>query len=647
MLDTLRRNVRRLSWTLWLVIAAFIILYIPDLVGGGGGNVVARVDGDPIMAADFRQALSDQVSYYRQMNPGQLPDDLVGQLQLDRVVLEQLVRRHLLVAAAEDQGFAIPPQEIKDRIMQFPVFRNAEGRWVGDADYIQILRNNGLEPSEFERSIVEDLLVERITGLITEGVAVSDAELQEAYQRQNEKVRIRFVEVRPTAYEDEVRDDIDDAALRAHYEADPSAYRLPEQRQVSYALIDTEAIRDSTRIDQEELRAEYEASIAEYTIDEQIKARQILFRVPPAAGEEEKAAIRAEAEAALERVRAGEDFAALAEELSDDPSAAAGGDLGWVTRGRQVEGFDEAAFALEPGESSDVVETSFGFHIIQVEDTREQQVQPFEEVRGQLEQRFAWERAEARAEEMAGEIRRQVLSGNALETIASEHGLTVQQSPLFTQDSGFDGFTSSQFTERAFSLGEGRVGEPVRVRRGFLVFRVDEIVAPHTPGFEAVRDAVLEDVVQERARERARAVAAEYTGRLAEDADLAAIAEEAETVVDESDLIDRDGFVPALGRSPELIEAAFALDAGQAGGPVRVQDRFVIFQVAEHVQPDWSLFAEQREQLRSQELSERRNRLFEAFVGALREEYPVRVYEDVLAQAAGQGGVDSHAGHDH
>lgn len=635
MLETLRKNVRRLSWTLWLVIAAFIVLYIPNLVSGGAGNVVARVDGDPIMVADFRRALNDQVNYYRQMNPGQLPDDLIGQLQLDRVVLEQLIRRHLLIAAARDQGFAIPPQEIKDRIMEFPVFRNPEGRWVGDPEYMRILHNNGLDPNDFEQSIVDDLLVERVTGLITEGVAISDTELQELYQRRNEKVRFQYMQIRPTAFETEVRDGIDDDALRAHYEEDPSAYRLPEQRRVAYALIDTEALRDATEIDEATLRSEYEANISDYTIEEQVHARQILFRVPPAASDDERAEIRTRAEDALERVRNGEDFATLATELSDDPSASAGGDLGWVTRGRQVEGFDEAAFALEPGEVSDLVETTFGYHIIKVEDKREAQVQPFDEVRGQLEQRLAWDRAETEAEDMSNEIRRQVLSGVALETIADQHDLTVEQSPLFTQSDGFDGFTASQFTERAFSVGEGRVAEPVRVRRGYLVFRVDEIVAPHTPDFETVRDAVLDDVVQERARERAQEVANEYVSRLQEGADLASIAEEASTSVDESELIDRDGFVAALGRSPELIEAAFALDAGEAGGPIQVQDRLVVFRVAEHVQPDWSLFAEQKDQLRDQELAQRRNRLFEAFIAALRQEYSVRVYEDVLAQVKG------------
>lgn len=642
MLDTLRRNVRRLSWTLWLVIASFVVFFGPDLMSWGSTPAVARVNGDPILMGEYRQALSDQMDFYRNMNPGQeLTDDLIEQLQLERVVLEQLIRRRLLVAAAEDQGFAIAPQEIKDRIMQYPVFRTESGRWIGDVEYLNILRRNGLDPAQFEESVVEDLLVERMTGLITEGLGVSDAELQELFQRDNEQVRLDFVQVRPTAFELDVRDTISEERLRAHYDDDPEAYRLPEQRRVSYALIDTEAIRDATSIDDEAIGAEYEASIAEFTVDEQVKARQILFRVPPAADEAQRTEARERAEAALARLEAGEDFAALAEELSDDPSATAGGDLGWVTRGRQVEGFDEAAFELEAGETSDVVETTFGFHLILVEDRREAEVRPLEEVRGQLEQRLAWERAEARAEELSNQIRRQVLSGVGLEQLAEEHELEIEESPLFAQSSGFGGFTSAAFTDRAFSLGEGRVAEPVRVRRGYLVFRVDEIAAPHTPPFEEVRDRVLQDVAQVVARERAEEAAAEYAERLRAGEELATIAAEASSVVESSEMINREGYVPQLGRAPQLVDAAIEVGQGGAGGPVEVGDRYVVFRVVEHVQPDWTAFAANKNDLREQELGDRRNRLFEAFLNSLRNEYTVRIYETEIDPEA------DHTGHAH
>lgn len=635
MLDTLRRNVRRLSWTLWLVIAAFIVLYIPNLVAGGGSNVVAEVAGDPIMAAEFRRNFNEQLSYYRNLNQGELPDDFAQSLQIRNVVLEQMIRQRLVLVAARDQGFAIAPQEIKDRIMEYPVFRDDEGHWVGDQEYLTILRSNGQDPASFEESIISELLVERLTGVITEGVRITDRELQDLYQRRNETVSFEFVQVRPTAFELDVGAGITVDELIAHYERDPDAYRLPEQRRVSYVLIDTEAIRDAVQIDEDALRAEYEAKIADYTTGEQVKARQILFRVPPGVSQEEKDEIRTRAEEAVQRLAEGADFAQLAIELSDDPSAAAGGDLGWVTRGRQVEGFDEIAFELEPGSISEIADTAFGFHIIRVEEERAEQVQPFEEVRGQLQQRLAWERAEEQASEMSERLRREVLRGTGLEALTQEHGLSIDTSPFFTQETGFGEYISAEVTGRVFSLGQGRVGEPVRVRRGYLIFRVDEIAAPHTPAFEQCKQAVRADVIEIRARERAAQVASEYVERMRQGETTRAIADDASTVLDTAEALTRDGFVPALGRSVELLNAAFGLDSGQVGGPVEVDDRLVVFRLTEHRQPDWSLFAEQQDALREQEIGERRNRLFEGFVQRLRDRYRVRIHEDVLQRVAG------------
>lgn len=635
MLDTMRRNVRRLSWTLWLVIAAFIILYFPDFFAGGPDNVVARVDGEVITLDQYRSALNEQLNYYRDLNQGELPENFIQQMQLQNVVVEQLVRRRLILAAARDQGFAIAPQEIRDRLVQFPVFTDDQGRWVGLEEYRNVLIRSGIDQVTFEQQVVEDLMVERVTGLLTEGVQVNDSQLRELFQRQNERTRFDYVQVRPTAFEAEVGVEVDDASLRARYEANSDDYRLPEQRKVSYAVVDTEALRETVTVDEADQRAEYEANIADFTTDEQVKARQIMVRIPPTATEEARAEARTTAEAALERVRGGEDFATVAGEVSDDPSSATGGDLGWVTRGRQIEGWDEAAFVLQAGEISEITETPFGFIIVQVEERRDARVQPFEEVSGQLEQRLAWDAAEARAGEVAEEIRAAVLRGTSLEDVAASHELSVEESSLFSEDQGFGEYSSREFTGRAFTLGLGRVAEPLRVRRGFLVFRVDEIAAAHLPELEAVTLQVRQDEVAERSRLRARERATEFVARLEAGETIAVIAEEAAAVVDSSDLVTRDEVVPALGRSAGLMEAVFSAGLEGAGGPIEANGLFVIFRVTEHQQPDWALFSTQSEDLRAQEAAQQRNRLFEAYVGSLRDRYAVTVNQDLVDSVAG------------
>lgn len=635
MLDTLRNNVRKLSWTLWLVIVAFIVLYIPNLVRNPG-NVVARVDGEPIYAEEYVNALQQQSDYYRNMSGGDLPEDFLQQIQIEQIVLDQLVRERLMVAAARDQGLTVTPQEIRDWLMRYDVFRGIDGRWIGHEAYLRTLRNSGLDVEDFEQQVAQDALVSKFTELVSSGVTVSEAEVQDAYQRRNEQVRFDFFVVRPEDYEAEVAAAVSDADVRERFEAEPTAYRLPEQRRISYAILETDAVRAEVDVSEDELRQEYEARIDEFTVPEQVQARHILFRLPPDPDEATVEEIRAEAESVLEEIRAGADFAELARANSDDsPTASAGGDLGWFGRGRMTPEFEEVAFALEVGETSDLVETPFGFHIIRVEGHRPEQVRSFEEVHGQIERQLAAERAREEVERRAEELRRAVLRRRELEEVAEEFGLEVRESPLFTRAEGVPDMSSPELASQAFNLGRGRVAEPVEGARGYVIFRVDEIVEAHVPSFEDVQDQVRADLVEVRARERAAERAAELGERLEAGASFDDLLAEAGATARSTELIARSGTVPELGREAGLVLAAFDHGEGQAGGPVDVSTGHALFRVTAHVQPDWSAFEEQRESLRQELLNQRRNGLFESMMRQLRDRYRVVQYPEILDRLAG------------
>ena len=157
MLDTMRRNVRKLSWVLWLVIVAFIAFYIPDLIRGPS-NIIARVDGEPIYIADFQQALQQQTAYYQSVSGGNLPDDFLQQMQIREIVLESLIRDRLILVAARDQGLSVSAREVQVRIMEYPAFQE-DGIFIGPDRYKQILQANGISFEEFERQVHNDCLL--------------------------------------------------------------------------------------------------------------------------------------------------------------------------------------------------------------------------------------------------------------------------------------------------------------------------------------------------------------------------------------------------------------------------------------------------------------------------------------------------------
>ncbi len=563
------------------------------------------------------------------MSGGNLPDDFLQQIQIEQIVLEQLIRERLILTAARDQGLSVSDREIQERIMQYPAFLQ-DGVFIGPDRYKQVLRSNGIAFEDFEGQLADEILFQKFTELVANGVAVTDREVEEVYQRANEQVQFDFFVVRATGLETEAAQLLTDEAARTLFEENVADYRLPEQRQVSYAVIGTEEVRATVSLTEEELQQAYEDGVDEFTVPEQVRARHILFRLPPDPDEATVVAVRAEAQGVLDEIRAGGDFSALAGTSSDDTAtAAAGGDLGWFGRGRMTPEFEEVAFALEVGGTSEVVQTPFGLHIIRVDGLRPEQVRPFDEVRGQLEQRLSWERAEEIADQRADDLRVAVLRRASIDELAEQFGLQVEESPLFTQVAGFAEILSPQFNQQAFATGRGRVSEPIRFGDGYVIFRVNEIVEAHDPEFDEVEAQVRSDLVRELAEERAAEIAAEVGARLAQGESFNVLAEELAASIRSTELIPRDGVVPELGRESALILAAFELGEGEAGGPVEVDQGHALFRVTAHVQPDWGQYATDQESIRTEILNQRRNSLFESLVRELRQTYSVVTYDDV------------------
>ena len=630
MLDTMRRNVRKLSWVLWLVIIAFIAFYIPDLIRGPS-NIVARVDGEPIYIADFQQALQQQTAYYQSVSGGNLPDDFLQQMQIREIVLESLIRDRLILAAARDQGLSVSAREIQARIMEYPTFQE-DGIFIGPDRYKQMLQVNGISFEDFEGQIHNEVLFEKFTELVSNGVTVTNREIEDAYQRANEQAQFDFFIVSSAGLEPEVSELLTDEGIRVLFEENIFDYRVPERRRVSFAVIETEAIRESVKLDEQDLRTAYAASIEEFTIPEEVRARHILFRLPPEPDEETIAETSSAAQEILSEIRNGADFSTLAEENSDDTATAtSGGDLGWFRRGRMTPEFEEVAFSLKIDETSDIVQTPFGLHIIRLDGSRPEQVRPFEEVRAQLDQRITFERSEEIADQRAEELRVEVLRRTNFEDLAAQFDLELRASPLFSQLEGFPEVLSPEFTRQVFVAGRDRVSEPIRFGNGHVIFRVDEIVESHEPELAEVEDAVRSDLISELAEERAAEVADEFAVRLEQGEGFDVLAAEIAAPIQSTELIQRDGVVPDLGRQSALVLAAFDHAPGEVGGPVKVDRGYALFRVTAHVQPDWGQYATQGDVLRNEMLNQRRSGLFESLVLELREQYTVVTYEDVTA----------------
>jgi peptidyl-prolyl cis-trans isomerase D len=399
MLDRMRRHMSWLKWSLGLVCLAFVIFYIPDFLRSGGanaeaGDTVARVEGQDISANEFRRTYQAQMQAYRSAYGGQMSEQLLKQLGVDRQILQQMVDERAALAEARRLGINVSDAEVRQRILTIPAFQE-NGAFIGEQRYQQLLRMQRppMSPAEFEENLRKQLTVQKLRSSVTDWLAVADKDLEQEYRRKNDKVKLAVVSFTADSFRKDVN--VGDADISSYFDAHKDEFKIGEKRKIRYLLLDIDALRQKVVVPSAEIDRAYNNNIEQYSTPEQVRASHILLKTEG----KDDAAVKAKAEDLLKQARGGADFAELAKKYSeDDSNKANGGDLDYFGRGRMVAEFDQVAFTLEPGKISDVVKTQFGYHIIKVTDKKAATTRPLADVRQQLQDQLAYERAQAQGE---------------------------------------------------------------------------------------------------------------------------------------------------------------------------------------------------------------------------------------------------------
>ena len=635
MLDQMRRHKGWLKWSLGLVVVAFVWLYIPAFVddpsaGVGPTGIVAEIEGRPITAADFRRVYLQQLDQFRASAGGEITEDLLRQLGIDQQILLQMIDEQAALAEASRLGLSVTDEEVRERLLTLPALQDVNGQFIGEAGYRQLLRvqNPPITPDEFEEGLREILLMDRLQTLLTDWITISAAELEEEYRHRNEKVRLGVV----TLWADDYRDGVEasDEDIAALYAQNVGDYEVPEKRRIRFLVVDTASIAEALIIAPAESEDFYNANIDRYTTPGRVRASHILLGL----GDKDEETVRQQAEAILAQAKAGADFAELARQYSEDEATAElGGDLDFFDRGQMVPEFEAAAFEMEAGTVSDLVQTDFGFHIIKVVEKVEEVIQPLDEVTELITNQLKFDRSQARSTALAQSIAAEVTRPLDLDRAAAGRGLTVQESGFAAVNEPILGLgLAPALMSVAFQLAEGEVEGPISIPQGYAFITVTGIQEPNTPPLEDVRDEVQDDVIQRKAQLAAQEKAAETAASLRDADDFAAAAEAADLMIETTELITRGSPIVGLGVSPELDAAAFSLASGETSDPVQVGSTMAIVHVMEWQEVADAEFAAAREAFRDELLLERRNRFFSAYMVQAKQRMRIDINPEALLQ---------------
>lgn len=618
-----------LGGMLLVICAAMVITLVPGGIGdsiglgGPGQGVVAKVAGEPVTTLEVQREARQML---RQQFPrgGEQTEMLLPYFA--QRAAQTLISRKALVAEAERLGLRVTDEEARDELQngQYAATFFPGGKFIGQQQYENILQNADLNVPTFEQGLKDQILLDKLRNVITGSALVTDDDVRREFAKQNTKVKFEYAVLR----KDDLLKQINpgEAELKAFYERNKATYNnsIPEKRKVQYVVLDTAKAEAGVSVSGADLQAYYDQHREEYRVPEQVNVSHILIKTPlpgpdgkvdPKGAEE----ARKKAEDVLKQLKAGGNFAELAKKYSEDPgSGKNGGSLGWIGKGRTVPEFEQTAFSLAKGATSGLVQSSYGFHIIRLEDKQAAHVKPLEEVKDQIEGVIRQQKAGQAAANQVNGLLAQARSAG-LDKAAAANGLNVINTDFVSRTDNLPGIGSSpQFMSAVFGQAEKSPPDQVQVAQGYAVFDVVAIKPASTPAFEEIRPRVEEEFRNERVAALLGQKTQELADRAKAEHDLKKAAKEAGAVMKTSDFVLPDGQVPDIGSMSGGAAVAFSLKVSEISGPITNGATGVVLSVQEKQEPTAQDFEAKKDQVRDALILNRQQEMFGLFVTNLR-----------------------------
>lgn len=605
----------KITMTVLLVLICLSMLtyLIPGLNSGSAGasspDTIASVGGQDISVVDVQRQLN-QITQHQS-----IPPMLKG--LYTKQILDQMVFQRALEIEAQRLGIRVTPEEETERIKQIIPTAWAGDTWLKDRYALEIQQRMGMSVQDFETFLGNQMLVDKFRAIVTDGISVGPAEIDQEFRRRNEKVQIEYALIKPAELAATIHPS--DAELNAYYLKNAAKYQVPEKRSARYALLDLVKLRARTQVDDALLRAYYNSHIDQYKVQNRAHVEHILFKTIGKT-DAEVAEIRAKAQDVLNKAKKGGNFEDLAKKNSeDDATKAKGGDLGWIVEGQTVPEFQQAAFSLPKGSISDLVKTQYGFHIIKVIDRETAHTRTFEEVRETIVPIILEEKVRQDASGITDQMASAVRQSNRqpVEDIAKKFNLVVGEVPPVTATEPVGELGSTPDLHQALSqLRPGELSSPLQVPQGFAILTVKEIQPAHQGTLAEVHDRVLADYQQDQSLELARTKANELAKRAQAGEAFDKAAKALGLEVKTPDAFSRTGTIQDIG-SGRQVEAAFGMPVGQVSPAAQIAGNWLVYRVVGHQPVNPSELAAQSEQIRQQLLQTKQSAAFDAFRSAL------------------------------
>lgn len=440
MLKAMRRRARRILWIIIIPLSIVFILYFSGVERIKRGNIAASVNGKEITGKAYHQELQRLYREMRERMGDEFNEEIVKILNLEGTAVNNLIRRELLLQEVKRERIRVSNQELREEIKSYPAFQ--KGGKFDKETYFTLLDWLGYTPQKFEEEMRKDISITKLRNTVLDGVKISEEEIRDEYLKENEEIEIEYLLVKPA---------------------------------------------EAVKIEEGEVAEYYREHREDYRIPEKIRARHILIK-------EEREKAREKIKEIKKKLKAGEDFAKLAKEVSQCPSKEKGGELGFFKKGDMVEEFEKIAFGLKKGQISHPVRSRFGYHIIKLEEREESSLPSLDEVRERikksLKEEKGWRIAKEKAQEIGKEKEKEDLG-----VLAKRFSLEVKRINLFKRG---ESNLPRGIEEGAFGLKVGEIKDPLKGKGGYYIIRLLKRKGIDEERFTEEKEAFTEDFIQKQ-----------------------------------------------------------------------------------------------------------------------------------------------------
>jgi len=639
------------SWFIKLVLSAIVIVFVFWGVGSfreGKVNRVAEVNGNVITIDQYYDAYNNLIEGYKRQFGDNFDESMLDALNIKQQVVNSLIERELIVQEAQRLNIRVTDEELAKSIQSISYFQK-DGIF-DNRYYVNVLRRNRMSPEQFESSQRQSLLLGKLRELVMGSVKVSDEEAREWFDFNNEKVNLDYVAFESESY---TQSTPTQEEIEAYYEDNKDNYKTDLEVKVAYVLFAKETYKPEISISEEQIKLYFESNKSDFESPKTVEARHILLKADASAAPEKDEAVKARAnEIYLKAKEKDADFAKLATDFSEGPSKDRGGYLGSFKKEDMVKPFSDKAFSMKPGEISEPVRTSFGWHIIKVENVNEAVALTIGEATPEIRQKLIDDAADTRAYDAAEDFY-DTLYDDALTEAAKASGITAVVTDFFGQRGpstvSRDRYS---FARKAFDLKENQISDIVGLDKGYYIIQLLEKQEPFVQELVVVQDRVEKDLLKEMQLKAAFNDALQCLKSITTDSGAESNTQtskeqtsltqttdqkttsqsamaEAQYNFTSTGLFKRNEAIPEIGQEKEINKAAFELTQSDPIGYTvyKGYKGYYVIRLKERIQPDDDEFKESLKSVKDTIRQNRESRFFDDWIKRLKMNSKIEIEE--------------------